>query len=281
MFFAAYKIFGFLAEPSNVLISLGLVGTLLLPTRFARAGRRLLVAAVVLLAICGLLPIGTVLLSPLEDRFPAWDPSRGAPDGIIVLGGAVEESISAARGQPALNESAERMTAAGELARRYSKSRLLFSGGSNVLFGARGPEAAFARGMFERLGIEPARIELEDRSRNTVENAVFSKTIAAPKPGERWLLVTSAFHMPRAIGTFRRAGFLVEPYPVDWRTRGASEPLHPPRSLSEGLRRTDTAAHEWFGLLAYWLTGHTSELLPAPPMRFGCDNATGQDACRR
>ena len=104
---------------------------------------------------------------------------------------------------------------------------------------------------------------LETRSRNTEENAVFTKELVQPKPGERWLLVTSAQHMPRAIGCFRRAGFPVEAYPVDWHTRRALR-LAPMETLSGGLGRLDNAVHEWIGLVSYWLTGRTSELLPGP-----------------
>ena len=105
---------------------------------------------------------------------------------------------------------------------------------------------------------------LEDRSRNTIENAVYSKEVARPKPGERWLLVTSAYHMPRAVGVFRKVGFTVEPYPVDWRTRGAQDELRPFASVGDGLRRVDTAVREWVGLAVYWLTGRSSELFPGP-----------------
>jgi uncharacterized SAM-binding protein YcdF (DUF218 family) len=108
------------------------------------------------------------------------------------------------------------------------------------------------------------RVIAEDRSRNTVENAEFSKALAKPQPGERWLLVTSAYHMPRAIGIFREAGFDVEPYPVDWRTSGSGDALRPFPTVGDGLRRTDTAVREWVGLLVYWLMGMSSELFPAP-----------------
>ena len=118
--------------------------------------------------------------------------------------------------------------------------------------------------LLESLGIPRARITLEDRSRNTVENAVLSKAIAQPKPGERWLLVTSAHHLPRAVGVFRKAGFPVEAYPVDWRTRGPEDALRPFASVGDGLRRSDTAVREWVGLAVYWLTGRSSELFPAP-----------------
>jgi DUF218 domain len=105
---------------------------------------------------------------------------------------------------------------------------------------------------------------LEDRSRDTDENARQSKAIAQPRPGERWLLVTSAYHMPRAVGAFRRAGFAVEAYPVDWRTRGQQDFIQPFSSVSDGLKRLDTAAHEWVGLLVYWLTDRSSALFPGP-----------------
>jgi uncharacterized SAM-binding protein YcdF (DUF218 family) len=264
MFFVLSKTFGFFAIPSNLAVSLGLFGLLLLPTRFARAGWRLVVASLAILAILGLSPLGNALIIPLEQRFPPWDAARGTPDGIIVLGGAIAPDISAARNDAALNEAAERMTAVPELARRYPDARILFSGGSGALIYDEGNEAEFALRLFESLGIARGRILLEDRSRNTVENALFSKAIAQPKGGERWLLVTSAYHMPRAIGIFRKAGFAVEPFPVDWRTRGIADAWRPFPTMGEGLRRTDIAAREWVGLVAYWLTGQSSELFPGP-----------------
>jgi uncharacterized SAM-binding protein YcdF (DUF218 family) len=114
------------------------------------------------------------------------------------------------------------------------------------------------------LGIPADRIIVEERSRDTAENARFTKALADPRPGERWLLVTSAFHMPRSIGAFRRVGFAVEAYPVDYRTRGPEDLARPFASLGDGLRRSDIAMREWIGLLIYWLAGRTSELFPAP-----------------
>jgi uncharacterized SAM-binding protein YcdF (DUF218 family) len=264
MFFPLSKILGFFAIPSDLVISIGLLGLLLLPTRFARAGRALAFASLIVLAILGLSPVGNALMIPLEDRFPRWDAARGAPDGIIVLGGAISPDVSAARDEVALNEAAERLTVAAELARRYPAARIVFSGGSGALIYDEGAEAPFALRLLEDLGIPRARILVEDRSRNTVENAIFSKALIQPKPGERWLLVTSAHHLPRAIGVFRKMGFAVEPYPVDWRTRGAADALHPFATLGDGLRRSDTAVREWVGLAVYWLTGRSSALFPGP-----------------
>src|SRR4051812_13988258 len=130
MFFILAKILGFFAVPSNILISLGLIGIVLSATRYARAGRRLAVTALILIAIAGLSPLGNALILPLEERFPPWDSSRGAPTGIISLGGALDTVVSEPRGEVALNEAAERMTAVADLARRFPTARIAFSGGS-------------------------------------------------------------------------------------------------------------------------------------------------------
>jgi uncharacterized SAM-binding protein YcdF (DUF218 family) len=263
MFFVLSKVLGFFAIPSNLVISMGLFGLLLLPTRFVRAGRRLTVASVVVLALIGLSPLGNALILPLEQRFPAWA-GQGAPDGIVVLGGAVSTDVSAARNVVALNESAERMTVVAALARRYPNARLVFTGGSGALLFRDGTEAEFAVRLFETFGIARDRVITDDQSRNTAENAIFSRRLANPKPGETWLLVTSGYHMPRAVGIFRQHGFPVEAYPVDWRTRGMQDVVRPFFTMGDGIRRTDTAVREWVGLLIYWLTGQSSELFPGP-----------------
>ena len=136
-----------------------------------------------------------------------------------MLGGAIDADLSADHGAVVFTRAADRVVEAAALARHYPKARIIFSGGSaNLTDGPR--EADYAAAIFERLGVAKDRLIMERRSRNTMENAEFSKELAAPKNGERWLLVTSAFHMPRSIGIFRKVGFAVEPYPVDWRIGG-------------------------------------------------------------
>ncbi|MCC6891153.1 MAG: YdcF family protein [Hyphomicrobiales bacterium] len=275
MFFYASKILGFFAIPSNVLILIGIAGAILLRTRLAPAGAALLVASLGLLAVIGLSPVGNALLVPLEERFPPWDERRGAPHGIVVLGGAISPDVSHARDAVALNEAAERLTATAALARRYPAARIVYAGGSSALMFDERPEAEFALRLLETLGVARARVIAEDKSRNTVENARYARDLANPQPGERWLLVTSAYHLPRAVGVFRKAGFAVEAYPVDWRTRGSADAMRPFATLGDGLRRTDTAIREWVGLLTYWLSGRTSELFPGPTM--GC--AAAPEGC--
>jgi uncharacterized SAM-binding protein YcdF (DUF218 family) len=264
MFFVLAKILGFFALPSNLVIILGVAGVVLMATRLRRLGRWLAGISIVLIAIIGLTPFGNALILPLEQRFPPWADGGRPPTGCIVLGGALDAVVSGARHEVALNEAAERMTEVAALARRYPGIRIVFSGGSGQLVFQGQNESELAVRLFGYFGIPPERVELENRSRDTVENARFTRAIADPKPGDRWLLVTSAYHMPRAIGAFRQAGFAVEAYPVDWRTRGPSDLWRPFTNLGDGIRRTDTAAREWVGLLAYRLAGHTSALLPAP-----------------
>jgi uncharacterized SAM-binding protein YcdF (DUF218 family) len=264
LFFALSKTLGYLVMPTNLLLGIGFVGAVLMYTRFASLGRKLAMGAVLLLIVCGLSPLGKMMLYPLEARFPAWDPARGAPDGIVVLGASVDADVSAALHTPVVRGAPDRIIVAAGLARRYPNARVVFSGGSANLLSNDAREADFAGAIFESLGIDKSRLIMERASRNTQENAEFSKAIARPKEGERWLLVTSAFHMPRSVGLFRKAGFAIEPYPVDWRVGGPDDL----RSLSsiavEGLGRTDLAVREWLGLIAYRITGKIDELLPGP-----------------
>ena len=258
------KTLGVMLLPTNFLIGVGLFGAILLATRFTSLGRKLLIASVVLLAICGFSPLGKLVLYPLESRFPPWDAARGAPDGIVVLGGSIDPDLSAAHGLPVFKGAVDRVIAVAALAHRYPNARIIFSGGSGNLISGDAREADYASAVFESLGVPKQRLTMERRSRNTQENAEFSKMIAAPKSGERWLLVTSAYHMPRSVGLFRKAGFAVEPYPVDWRVGGRADILTLSSLSSEGLDRVDTGIREWMGLAAYWISGKTRELFPGP-----------------
>jgi len=264
MFFYLSKIVWFFFQPSSLLVAIALAGAVLLYTRWWRLGRPAVLGAVILLGLAGLSPLGQALILPLEERFPPVAEGNPPPDGIIVLGGAFDTLVSPARGAVALNEAAERLTGLVSLARRYPQARIVFSGGSDRVFYSGVSEADIARDMLAEAGIEPGRLILEDQSRNTFQNALMTKAVLLPKASERWLLVTSAYHMPRAMGCFRRVGFPVTAYPVDYRTRGLADLLRPFDKVSEGLRRVDLATREWVGLIVYRLTGRTDALFPAP-----------------
>jgi uncharacterized SAM-binding protein YcdF (DUF218 family) len=264
LFFLLSKTLGIMLLPTNFLIGVGIAGAILLATRFASLGRKLVMASVALLAICGFSPLGNWLLYPLESRFPPWDATRGAPDGIVVLGGSIDPDVSIAHGVAVVRAAPDRVIAAAELAHRYPKARIIFTGGSANLISNDAKEADYATEIFENLGVSKERLTLDRRARNTEENAEFAKALAGPKSGERWLLVTSAYHMPRSVGLFRKAGFAVEPYPVDWRLAGRVDLLTFSIISAEGLGRVDIGVREWMGLFAYWVTGKTGEFFPGP-----------------
>lgn len=264
MFFALSKTVGYLLVPSNFLIGLGLFGAVLLLTRLARTGRRLMVVSLLLLAVCAFSPLGNFLLYPLESRFPKWDGSRGEPDGIVVLGGSLDADLSAEHGLAVIGGASDRIIGAATLARRYPGTRIVFSGGSPHLISNDAREADYATALFQGLGIAKSRLIMERQSRNTRENAEFSRQAAMPKPGERWLLVTSAYHMPRSVGVFRKAGFPVEAYPVDWQVGTRKDLLRYYVTAHHGLRLVDTGVREWLGLIAYRIAGRTETLIPGP-----------------
>ena len=280
MFFYIAKGLWFLLQPSTLIALLIGYGAILIWTGWARWGRRFVTIGAILLLLAGLSPLGNALILPLENRFPRADlDNPTAPTGFVVLGGAEDRLVGTARQVPALNESAERLVEAAMLARRFPEAKIAFSGGNAGIFYQSGTEAEGAQSLLTALGVSEDRLILEDESRDTYENAEFLKEKlskdGALGPGKRWLLITSAYHMPRAIGAFRKAGFEVEAWPVDYRTRGRADLTRPFDKVSEGLRRVDVAAREWFGLVAYWLRGRSDALFPGPrpAVVAGCDLA--------
>ena len=263
MFFILSKVLWAVAAPTNVLLALALGGTLM-----SAAGRRrgglLVLAAVLALLACGVLPVGRLMLRPLEDRFPVPALDGPAPAGIVVLGGPVDPAIGAARGQVTVAEAATRLTVGAALSRRFPAAALVYTGGSDALLFGTGGEAADAKRLWVDLGVDPDRVLVEDASRNTEENARLTRDLVRPEPGQRWILVTSAYHMPRSVGLFRAAGFEVVPFPVDYRSSGTARDLAPTAEVSAGLRRLDTATREWLGLLAYRVSGRITDVFPSP-----------------
>jgi uncharacterized SAM-binding protein YcdF (DUF218 family) len=262
MFFVVSKLFWFIAAPSNFLLICAGLGVILLLFGRMRAGRILATAGVLGLILLAASPLPRILVRPLEDRFPQVTDDRTPIDGIIVLGGAIGQT----RGSVDLSEAAERMTESTRLALLHPKSKLVFSGGSlNLISDVTWTEAEEAGRFYRGQGIAADRLILEDQSRNTYENAINTARLIRPKPGERWLLLTSAYHMPRSMGVFRKAGLKLEAYPVDYNSSGTSGDYRRPNTrLSRALVLVDDTIKEYIGLLAYRLSGYTDELFPKP-----------------
>jgi uncharacterized SAM-binding protein YcdF (DUF218 family) len=261
MLYVVARLFDMFVTPSTLLLLLCVAG-LLLTLRHNAWGKRLLIAGIGGFIVFAVFPIGTWLLRPLEDRFPPPKPLPSHVDGIISLGGAINLELTETRGRPALKDSAGRMTDFVALARRYPKARLVFAGGSGAIVPGRTTEADVARVFYAELGIDPRRVIFEHKSRNTHENAALASALVHPHPGERWLLVTTAADLPRAVGSFRGAGWQVIGVPADYHTQRDGGGWFP--GLLGGLRDADWAVHEWIGLVYYRLRGWTPSLFPGP-----------------
>ncbi|HTV70255.1 MAG TPA: YdcF family protein [Rhizobiaceae bacterium] len=264
MFFEISKVGGFFLQPLNFSLLLLVLGLILLALGRGRLAFTTTFGALLVLALSAWSSLGSNLMSPLEERFARPDPAPENVTGIIVLGGGLEGSINLARGGYELNSSGDRFVEGAILARRHPAAKLLISGGSGALILVGEGDADTAPRLLSALGVDPSRLVLENRSRNTEENARFSKELANPQPGETWLLVTSAFHMPRSMGLFQKAGFAVLPWPVDYRTAGdegigffVDNPL-------DSLTKSTLASREWIGLFTYWWTGKIDTPFPGP-----------------
>lgn len=269
MSFVLSKVLWALTAPDTLLLLALVLGVAIQTAATRRAwiarGRALTIVATAGLVAASVLPIGAWGLHVLEQRFPAAQPPADVA-GIIVLGGAVEPLIAADTGRPALNDAAERLTTLPGLAARYPEARLIFTGGSGMVLNGAVKEAPVAAAAWAEMGFDPGRVLYESDSRNTWENAVITMDLVRPSPGSRWVLVTSAAHMPRAVGVFRKAGWSVVPYPVDW-TVARADLTRPVSGPAIGLGQLRQAVREFVGLAAYRLMGRSDSLFPGPSPR--------------
>jgi uncharacterized SAM-binding protein YcdF (DUF218 family) len=226
---------------------------------------RLTTAGFLLLLVIGFSPLSFLMLMPLEERFarPRLD-QVGEISGIIILGGFEDTYGTMARGVLTMGDAAERLAEGVILAHRLPRARVIFTGGSATIIDASTSAAGAVGDFIIGTGIAADRVILESVSRNTRENATMTHDIVKPKRGERWLLVTSAFHMPRAMGVFRVAGFDVVAWPVDYRTTGKGDVTRTTGSIGEGTYHVDLSTKEFIGLIVYRLRGWTDAWLPAP-----------------
>lgn len=264
--FVASKLFWTLVDPSSLLLSLWLVGAVLLWSPWFRWGRVIVSLAALATLACAELPVGQLAVKPLEDRFAPLVNLPTKVDGILVLGGVIDDSVIGRRGVPRSLTAAgsPRLDAFLELSKRYPLARHVFTGGSIELINDRDTEADIVRRIFARIGLDTTRIIFEDKSRNTFENAQFSYVLLNPQPEEQWIMITSARHMPRAVGTFRRVGWRnIVPFPVDYATEEVPK-FEPDFSLGANLDLLSQAVREYIGLGAYYALGRMDALFPGP-----------------
>lgn len=252
------------ADPAKVISAVLLLGVLLLWTRWPRLGKWVAtVGGLTFLAVAAL-PVAGWITVPLENRFPPPAELPATVTGIILLGGGVDIGTSSSRGHAIANRNANRFLRFAAMAQRYPEARLVFTGaGRRAGRPNLRTETELSIEILTAIGVDVSRVEIESRSTSTFENAIFTRDLVDPAEGEVWLLVTSAWHMPRAMGSFRHAGWEVTPVPSGY-TSGGTAWWSVSFSPGPRLVALSRAAHEWVGLSVYRLLGRTGELFPAP-----------------
>lgn len=260
LFFVISKVAWAIISPDSLIVILGVGSWLALVLGWTRLSRKLLSLCALLLILIAAFPIGEWLIAPLENRFQANAALPAEADGVIVLSGAINPVQSELWGQVEINRAAERLTAFRYLADLYPQAQLVFTGGTGSLTNQEYKAADYARFLFEQLSLGERAIIYESESRNTAENAANSKALVNPQPGENWILITSASHMPRSVAIFCQQDWPVHAYPVDHQSRKGNL-LRLRFSFAGNLALLRTAMQEWVGLIAYRVTGRTDRFL--------------------
>jgi uncharacterized SAM-binding protein YcdF (DUF218 family) len=251
MFYYLAQTFWFVCAPSHIGVWLALAAALLLYRKRERAARHCAIAAAAVLIVLGFTPVSVWAMRPIENTYPRA-PLPQQVDGILILGGGSDGEIYTSRGAPNADLGLARLVAGYGVARQHPEARVVFTGGPFPVEDPRS-EARAAREILLGLGLQPSRLTIEARSLNTWENFVLSRALVKPKPGDTWVVVTSALHMPRTMAIASKANWPMIPWPADYMTANSSH--YEMRDFTANLRRSDMAFHEAVGLLVYRLSG--------------------------
>lgn len=252
-FFWISKLAWFLVAPQNLLVLLLIIGTILLWKQRIKPAKRVFTFLSLIVLIIGLFPVGEWLLYPLESKYKV-NPELEQVDGIIVLSGSIDATRSAMWQQTVVNGSAERVLASLALVKKYPNAKLVYTGGSGKLTDQKHKAADAALELYKEHGLDTSKIIFEREARNTSENVIFTKKLVNPTKDEKWLLVTTAWHMPRSVAIFCKSEWPVIPYPVDFRTK-PEKLLRISWSFSGHLSNLNIGVKEWLGRFAYSITG--------------------------
>lgn len=262
--FLVSKLFWMFAQPLSLAFLSVLVAVIALIAGLRRTGLALSALGGAILFVTLYTTTGSFILQGLEARFPKPAADPQTVSCMIVLGGSFETEVTTTRGGIEMNQAADRFIEALRLARRFPQSAILVSGGDGSLSGVYEGDAVASERFFETFGIPADRLVRETQSRTTSENVANSRAILAERGLGNCLLITSAFHMPRAVGLFRAAGIPVTPWPTDYRTSGEVGLGLDFTQPTLNAQQTATAVREWIGLAAYFLTGRMKSVYPAP-----------------
>lgn len=264
--FTFSKLFWLVAQPSKLFWILGGLSilSLCLPlaNRIHRLAKIILASLFIVLTLIVFFPVGDWLASPLEQRFSQPGVLPETIDGIIVLGGTFDTALTARHDQVSINGAIERVTEALHLHKQYPEAKMLYTGGSGFIKQGELGGADIAKRFFDEIGIDSTNFIFEADSRNTFENAEFSKALVRPTQDETWILITSATHMSRSVGVFNKVGWQVIPYPVDFNST-YPEP-YPGIEFGGKLSNIDKITKEYVGLVSYKLLGRSDSFFPKP-----------------
>lgn len=261
LFFYISKLIWLLFSPDSLLLILIILSLTLLYLGETRLAKKILTTTSLLLILIALFPIGEWLLYPLESRFQTNPTLPEKIDGVIVLSGAEKPELAHIWNQVELGSSAERVLSFIKLAHQYPKSKLIFTGGTGSLINQEYKAADVAKILFQEQEFDIERIIFERKSRNTYENIINSKNIVKPNKNEKWILITTGWHMPRSVGISCKADWSVIPFPVDHQTK-KGDLFRIDFNLSKNLETLKMGIKEWLGLFAYYLSGKTTSLFP-------------------
>lgn len=259
MSFYLSKILWLILSPFNIFIFTTLFSIILYFFNFKRISLSIFLIIFILISLVSFLPIGRYLIFNIEKEYHSFINIPNQVDGILILGGATFPSLFREYGQISLNGSAERLVESVEIINKFKKAKIIFSGGSGVVNRPDLGHSQVAKSFYNKIGIDKNRILFEDDSRNTYENIIFSKKIANPKNNETWLLITSAYHMKRALLVAQKNNWNIIPYAVDFKNLRDFK-LTPNLNLLSNLNSFQEASHEWLGLLYYYLMGRTDKV---------------------
>jgi uncharacterized SAM-binding protein YcdF (DUF218 family) len=260
MFFELSKLLWIVAMPLNALCLLALAGFVLLPFKI-KLGKCLVIGSMATILFLGIIPVGPMMITWLERHYPPVKELPGRVDGIIVLGGMFESYLSQTHGHISVNDHTDRVICFAELAKQYPRAVKIFSGGSGDYLHPDTRESTDAKQFMALTGLNRG-ILYEERSRNTYENALYSKELAKPEAGENWIVITSGYHLPRTMGIFEQLDWPVIPYACDQKTDGTYSPFERMPNVTYNFMMLNIATRELLGSIMYRITGKSAFILP-------------------
>ena len=259
MSFYLSKILWLVLNPFNIFILFTIVTIFLYLISFKRTSIAIFFINSLYLFIISVLPIGNYLIYKIEKDYHSQSSIPDRLDGILILGGVTNPSMYKEFNEISVNGSAERLIESVSLIKRFNKSKVIFSGGSGIINRPDLGHSQVAKSFYKKVGLDESRIIFEDNSRNTYENILFSKKIAQPKKNENWLLITSAYHMKRALLIGSKNNWEFIPYAVDFKNKRKFK-FVPSLNLLSNINSLQYGSHEWLGLISYYLMNRTDKI---------------------